>query len=182
MEGGTLDFMAEVMDQKKKILDFIKKHKISVIATVNLENRYPRSEDRGSLIFAQNSLHPRLESRGFFAQNKPEAAVVDFAQTENLELIFHTLASTRKAQNIQINKNVAFVIGWDENITVQYEGEVGEISDSELEQDKKLYLLKIPEAVKWINEDESKFFKVSPRWIRYSDLNLDPWEIFEVRF
>src|SRR3989344_2861189 len=138
MEGGTLDFMAEVMDQKKKILDFIKKHKISVIA------------------------------------------VVDFAQTENLELIFHTLASTRKAQNIQINKNVAFVIGWDENITVQYEGEVGEISDSELEQDKKLYLLKIPEAVKWINEDESKFFKVSPRWIRYSDLNLDPWEIFEV--
>ena len=33
-------------------------------------NRFPRPKSRGSLIFAQNSLHPRLESRGFFAQNK----------------------------------------------------------------------------------------------------------------
>ena len=28
-------------------------------------NRFPRPKGRGSLIFAQNSLHPRLESRGF---------------------------------------------------------------------------------------------------------------------
>ena len=33
-------------------------------------NRDPQPKDRGSLIFAQDSLHPRDKSRGFFAQNK----------------------------------------------------------------------------------------------------------------
>lgn len=35
-----------------------------------LKYRYPRHKDRGYLIFARNSLHPRDEPRDFLAQNK----------------------------------------------------------------------------------------------------------------
>ncbi len=42
-------------------------YKISLLI---LKNRYARPKGRDSLIFAQNSLHPRSEDRGFFAQNK----------------------------------------------------------------------------------------------------------------
>ena len=37
-------------------------------------NRFPRPKGRGSLIFAQNSLHPRHECRGFSAQNKHQTS------------------------------------------------------------------------------------------------------------
>lgn len=46
------------IDDLVKIIDFF------------IKNRFPRPKSRGTLIFAQDSLHPRDESRGFFAQNK----------------------------------------------------------------------------------------------------------------
>ncbi len=139
------------MDKKKIILDFIKKHKIAVIATVSPEN-------------------------------KPEAAVVEFGETDDFELIFDADKDSRKMQNIRKNNYVAFVIGWDEDITIQYEGEAYEISDNELGDYKGMYFAKNPNAKKWEKVEGIKFFKVSPKWIRYSDLNKDPWDIFEIEF
>lgn len=60
------------MDKKKFILEFIKRHTLAVIATVNREN-------------------------------KVEAAVIEFGETENLELIFDTLSNSRKHRNIKRN-------------------------------------------------------------------------------
>ncbi|MBS1519362.1 MAG: pyridoxamine 5'-phosphate oxidase family protein [Bacteroidetes bacterium] len=54
--------------------------------------------------------------------NKPEAALVGIAISKNLEVIFDTIKASRKCRNILRNANVALVIGWDEEITVQYEG------------------------------------------------------------
>lgn len=113
-------------------------------------------------------------------QNKPEAAVLEFGQTNKLELIFDALESSRKVQNIRQNNGVAFVIGWDEDITVQYEGEAFELAGEELAIYKKLYWQKNPGAQKWEKVPGIKFFKVVSKWIRYSDLNKQPWEVFEV--
>lgn len=139
------------MDKKKIILDFIKNHKIGVIATVGVGN-------------------------------KPEAAVIEFGETDNLELIFDAFENSRKVQNIKQHNQVAFVIGWDEDVTVQYEGEAFEVTGDELEKYQKIYLAKNPAVVKWMQTDGIKFFKVIPKWIRYSDLSKNPWEVFEVKF
>lgn len=112
--------------------------------------------------------------------NQPEAAVVEYGETENFELIFDTFISSRKYQNLLKNPGVAFVIGWDEDITIQYEGEANELKGEELKKYKEIYFKKNPRAKKWGGREGVTYFKIVPKWIRYSDLNQDPWEIFEV--
>lgn len=111
---------------------------------------------------------------------RPEAAILEFGETNNLELIFDALSNSRKYQNLQTNKKVAVVIGWDKDITVQYEGRATELEGKELEECKGVYFSKNPRAKKWETVPEIRYFKVTPTWIRYSDLNKDPWYIFEI--
>lgn len=113
---------------------------------------------------------------------KPQSAVVEFSETDSLELIFDTFNSARKYRNLQSNKSVAAVIGWDENITVQYEGSAKELDGKELEQAKQTHNRKLPDAAKFSSLPDIRFFKIKPKWIRYSNLNSDPWEVFELKF
>lgn len=112
----------------------------------------------------------------------PEAAVVEIAINNRHEIIFDTFSTYRKYENLKSNPNVAFVIGWDENITVQYEGVATELLGDELKQYKATYLAHNPDAKKWLAFDELTYFKVSPRWIRYRDGNQDPIEPVEITF
>src|SRR3989344_9398700 len=114
--------------------------------------------------------------------NKPESAVVEFGETDSLEIIFDTLSESRKYKNVQTNNNVAFVIGWDEDVTVQYEGKAFELNGEELTKYKKIFFKKLPHARKWEKVKGIKFFKIVPNWIRYSDLRKHPWDVFEIRF
>jgi hypothetical protein len=77
---------------------------------------------------------------------------------------------------------VALVIGWDKGKTVQYEGTAEELSGAELEECIRIHLAKIPSAAKYVGQDEEVFFKVKPRWIKFSDLSRDPWDILEIKF
>ena len=45
-----------------------------------------------------------------------------FALTEANEIVFDTLAASRKAVNLARNPNAALVIGWDDQISLQIEG------------------------------------------------------------
>lgn len=114
------------------------------------------------------------------ANSRPESAVLEFGETEDLELIFDTFISSRKYKNLQTNKNVSFVIGWDEAITVQYEGTAEEVKGEEAEKYKQIYWAKNPKAERWETREGITYFKVTPQWIRYSDLNNDPWDVFEI--
>lgn len=137
---------------KKDILDFIKKQKHAVIAT---------SDKRG----------------------KPEAALVGFGETDKLELVFGTYNTTKKYKNLKENNRVAFVIGWDEDfITVQYEGIAEELTLPMLEEYVSLYHKKTPEAIVYKFHPGQTYFKVTPTWIRYSDLSTDEEKIFEFTF
>lgn len=113
-------------------------------------------------------------------ENKPEAAVIEFGQTDELELIFDTFNYYRKYKNISQNPQVAFAIGWDDNITVQYEGEAEELSGDRLQQYKTYYFQKNPRAQRWETREGICYFRVKPAWIRYSDLTSDPWKIYEL--
>lgn len=104
----------------------------------------------------------------------PQAATMAISQTDKLELIFQTPNTTRKYANLQKNKYVAVVFGWDRNdpITAQYEGVAREVTDDEERaacaniHDAK----KGPGARSYSHIPENKFFIVTPTQIRYSDL------------
>lgn len=115
-------------------------------------------------------------------ENKPEAAIVEFSEKDNLELIFDTFFTFRKYKNLQSNTNVAVVIGRDEDKTVQYEGEAIELKDNELKECQKIHVTKLPDAAKFVEMKDIKFFKIIPKWARYTDVSKHPWKEFEVTF
>lgn len=107
----------------------------------------------------------------------PEAAVMEFGQTKDLEIIFDTYTTTRKYPNLQRNPNIAFAFGWDDMSTVQYEGIAKELKGSELVKYKQIMFSKNPEFRKWEKLPSIVYFKVSPKWIRYSAENGKSWEL-----
>jgi hypothetical protein len=114
----------------------------------------------------------------------PQAAVVGVAVSDRLEIIFDTLGTTRKAQNLRRDPRIAFVIGgWvtgDER-TVQYEGVVDEPSGRELDRLKAIYYTVYPDGAARATWPGITYFRACPTWIRYSDFNQDPPEVIELR-
>ena len=117
-------------------------------------------------------------------EGEPQAAVVGYAVTDSFEIVFDTLASTRKAENIRRNPKLAFVIGGlkhaDER-TVQYEGVADEPSGEELEELKQTYYAVFPDGPSRLTWPGLIYVRVKPTWIRYSDYNTDPPEIIEMQ-
>lgn len=109
----------------------------------------------------------------------PEAAAIDFSVRDNLEVVFSAFKHTRKFANIAERPGVAFVVGWDGNITVQYEGEATRVAAADIERYREAYLDSLPAAQEFIDRG-AELFKATPRWIRYSDFNAEPPELFEI--
>lgn len=117
------------------------------------------------------------------AANKPEAALVGIAITENLEIIFDTIKTSRKYQNILQNPHVAMVIGWDNETTLQYEGKAIILGDDdEAGRLKEIYFAAYPDgrdrAETW---QGLVHIKITPEWLRYSNYN-EPVVIEEMVF
>ncbi|WP_075290104.1 pyridoxamine 5'-phosphate oxidase family protein [Pararhizobium arenae] len=111
----------------------------------------------------------------------PEAATIDFSVLDNLEIVFSAFQETRKFTNLADRPGVAFVVGWDDNITVQYEGEATRVPAADTEQYQKAFLSSVPADREFI-ERGAVMFKATPRWIRYSDFNKEPPELIEIKF
>jgi hypothetical protein len=41
--------------------------------------------------------------------------------TDDLEIVFDTLSTTRKCQNLRKCPKISLVVGWDQEVTVQYD-------------------------------------------------------------
>lgn len=112
----------------------------------------------------------------------PQAAVVGIVVTDDLEVFFDTLDTTRKAHNLRRNSKIAFVIGGitkgDER-TVQYEGVADEPSGAELERLKELYFVRFPDGRERQSWPGLVYVRARPTWIRYSDFNQAQEEIVE---
>lgn len=112
---------------------------------------------------------------------KPEAALIGFGESDDLTLIFGTFTSSRKYKNIQKNKKIALVVGFNET-TVQYEGSVEILNGKELTRYKRLFYKKTPSAQQYESHPEQVFFKATPSWIRYVDFTVEPHREFECTF
>lgn len=103
------------------------------------------------------------------SQGKPQAATVGIAVSDNLEIIFDTLKSTRKYENLKKNPAISFVVGGDGGQTIQYEGIADEPEGSELERIRKIYFSVFPDGKDRLGWPLIVHIRVRPAWIRYSD-------------
>jgi nitroimidazol reductase NimA-like FMN-containing flavoprotein (pyridoxamine 5'-phosphate oxidase superfamily) len=133
-------------------------------------------------IMTKEELIEHVSARQFmvistFGGEYPESACVEFGN-DGLTIIFDTNNGSRKYQNILKNPKVSLVIGWEDERTAQYEGTATLLENGpELERLKQVYFEKSPKAQKWETTEGNVYFKVEPAWIRFTDLNTDPWDI-----
>ena len=115
----------------------------------------------------------------------PQAAIIGVAARDNLDLVFDTLDSSRKAANLRENPRVAFVIGgWNEADprTLQYEGEADFPTGKELEEIRAAYFAAFPDGPTRLSWPGITYVRVRPRWIRFSDFTVEPPVIVEQTF
>lgn len=111
----------------------------------------------------------------------PQAAVVGYAVTDGMEVVFDTVETTRKSLNLQADPRVALVIGWDDAVTVQIEGVADFPLGTELERLRECYFRVFPEGRDRLSWPGITHVRVRPEWVRYSDFTQDPPLVVEVR-
>ena len=110
----------------------------------------------------------------------PQAAIVGIAVTEQLEIVFDALTSSRKFANIAHEKRVAVVVGEGE-LTIQIEGEADVPANAELERVREVYFAAYPDGRERMAWPDITWLRIRPTWIRIADYNENPPVIAEHR-
>lgn len=113
---------------------------------------------------------------------EPQSALVGIAVTPDLEIVFDTVKSSRKYGNLVGRPVCSFVVGWDREQTVQFEGVAMEPAGSELLRYQEIYFSIWPECRAHLSWPDIAYFVVHPRWIRFSDYDRNPPLIEETTF
>jgi general stress protein 26 len=110
----------------------------------------------------------------------PQAAVVGFAVSDDLEIVFDTVETTRKSLNLRADPRIALVIGWDDAITVQIEGLADFPAGAELTRLQECYFRVYPDGRNRLSWPGIIHVRVRPTWVRYSDFTQEPPHVVEV--
>jgi len=111
----------------------------------------------------------------------PEAALVGIVAAPDLRLFFDTAVTSRKYRNLVRRPEVALVIGWNNEQTLQYEGTAYRPEAEELEEMAAIYDLVFPEGKMRRASQDIACFCIRPHWVRLSDYNI-PVAIRELFF
>jgi hypothetical protein len=123
----------------------------------------------------------RLAVLAYSGGQGPQAALVGIAVTDGLEIVFDTVRHSRKYQQICRHPEVAIVLGWEGETTVQYEGMAVELRGPEGDDYREVYYEAYPDGRQRAKEWPGLVhFVVRPRWIRYSNF-LEPVVVEEWR-
>ena len=114
------------------------------------------------------------------ADGAAQAAVVGFAVSDRLEIVFDTLESTRKHLNLRKDPRAALVIGWDDARTAQIQGVADFPQGEELERMKNVYFEVYPDGRERLAWPGITHVRVRPDWVRFSDYTRDPARIVEL--
>jgi len=131
---------------------------------------------RGHSLAVQSSVSPA---------GVPQAAVVGFVVTDDFEIVFDTLDTTRKVANLRRNPRCALVVGGlvdNDERTVQLDGISDEPAGSDLERLKELYFVRFPDGRARQHWPGLIYVRVRPAWLRFSDFNQSPAAIAEFTF
>jgi pyridoxine/pyridoxamine 5'-phosphate oxidase len=111
----------------------------------------------------------------------PEAALMGFALTQTNEIVFDTLASSRKAVNLARSPAAALVIGWDDDTSLQIEGPARRPIGDDLASAKAAYFRQWPDGRARETWPDIAYVVVKPKWIRYSNYAAGPPIVEEFR-
>jgi len=115
-------------------------------------------------------------------EGTPRSALLGIAVTPDLEITFDTVSSSRKYTDLLTNPAASFVIGWQSEVTVQYEGRAFQPTGAALARYQQVYFAAWPECREHLSWPGIAYFVVKPRWIRFSDFDRRPPLIEESKF
>ena len=99
--------------------------------------------------------------------NQPEAALINYGVTHDLQLIFETLQTSRKHANLICSPQAALVMGFDD-ATCQYEGIADRPEGQLLEALLGDYFASHPDGLGHRDWPGLVYFRIRPQWIRIS--------------
>lgn len=126
--------------------------------------------------------HPYAVQCSVSADGRPQAATVGVAISDDLEIVFDTLQTTRKWANATRRPRMALVMGsLDASASwgLQIEGPVDEPTGRERERLLQTYLKAFPDGVDRQAWPGLTYLRVRPEWIRSLDYGVSPPEIVE---
>ncbi len=140
-------------DQEQKILDFLKRHHLMVISTIN-----SKGEPQSAVV-------------GFTERPNLEIIFGTYNATRKYKNL---------QENSKISLVIGW--DSEEKITIQYEGIAKEAKQDDSKEYQQLHIEKRPKRGKHVHDPRERVFRTKPTWIRYSDLSKDPEEIIEITF
>lgn len=117
------------------------------------------------------------------ADGRPQSAVVGVAVTDAFEIVFDTVANTRKYVNLSRDPRIAFVMGSllpDASWALQIEGVTDQPFGDDLARLLRDYVAVFPDGVERQQWAGITYFRVRPTWLRSLDYAPVPPEIVEL--
>ena len=89
------------------------------------------------------------------------------------ELVFDTAAGSRKCANLRASPRVALVVGWDDEVTLQCEGEADVVTGAERDRCLASYVAQYPDGRDRAKDPDIVLVRVRLDWGRLSDYRPD---------
>lgn len=117
------------------------------------------------------------------ADGGPQSALVGVGTTPALEVVFDTLSTTRKHANLLRDSRIAVTFSGPDEQTLQYEGVALPVSTAGAEDEayRQAYYEAWPEGPERAQWQNLVYWRVTPRWARYSDYDRGPLRV-EIRW
>jgi len=112
-------------------------------------------------------------------EGKPEAATVEYVMDGD-ELLINTFTYYRKYKNLLENPYVACVITTGQEKTLQFDGSIELLKSEDAENAKQKMLIADPDFANFFNDNETRFFKITPTWMILRDYTEHPMKVYEL--
>ena len=116
------------------------------------------------------------------ADGSTQSALVGIAVSPELEIYFDTTGDTRKARNLRRDPRIALVVGWDNEQSMQLEGIADEPTGDALAALKAIYYAAWPDGPGREAWPGITWFRIRPKWLRFSDFNRTADAVREITF
>lgn len=118
------------------------------------------------------------------ADGAPQAALVGVAITDDFTVVFDTVSDSRKHANLLNDARAALVFSGPGERTVQLEGAASLVSATAPCDAiwREAYFAAWPSCRDHLAWPKIAYWRITPRWLRYSDYDASPPAIFEKRW
>jgi len=111
---------------------------------------------------------------------KPEVATVEYV-IDGDGLLINTYTYYRKYSNLITNPRIACVVTTGHDMTLQFDGIIKKLEGNDAQHAKQKMLEVEPEFTVFFNDKDTRFFRITPTWMRLRDYTKDPMKVIEYK-